>query len=170
MKLKKYIIKGIAILSITGTMTACSNFLDEINHSSQSAEEFFVTASGYENLVVGCYADLRSIYNSKDYVNISQLGTDIVTQNFVGAVSPLNQYTVTFDANQGSVSSHWNRLYSALKNANAAIGRAPNVLTKAEDLDGIEQDVLDMRVAEVKFLRALYLFEIVKNWGQGPLM
>lgn len=170
MKLKKYIIKGIAILSITGTMTACSNFLDEINHSSQSAEEFFTTASGYENLIIGCYADLRSIYNSKDYLNMSQLGTDIVTQNFIGAISPLNQYTVTFDTNQGSNNAHWNRLYSALKNVNAAIGRAPDVVTKEQDLDGIEQDVLDVRVAEAKFLRALYLFEIVKNWGQGPLL
>src|SRR5690606_22016863 len=131
---------------------------------------FFTTASGYENLIIGCYADLRSIYNSKDYLNMSQLGTDIVTQNFIGAISPLNQYTVTFDANQGSNNAHWNRLYSALKNVNAAIGRAPDVLTKEQDLDGIEQDVLDVRVAEAKFLRALYLFEIVKNWGQGPLL
>ncbi|SEK77764.1 RagB/SusD family nutrient uptake outer membrane protein [Parapedobacter koreensis] len=170
MKLSKYIVKGVALLGIAGSLAACSDFLDEVNYSSQSAEEFFMTASGYENLVIGCYADLRSIYNSKDYINISQLGTDVVTQNFVGSVSPLNQYTVTFDANQGSLNAHWNRLYSALKNVNAAIGRAPDVLTRDQDLDGIDEAVLATRIAEAKFLRALYLFEIVKNWGQGPLL
>ena len=36
--------------------------------------------------------------------------------------------------------------------------------------DGIDKEILAQRVAEAKFLRALYLFEIVKNWGQAPLI
>lgn len=42
---------------------------------------------------------------------------------------------------------------------------------KTEDpIEGIDPNQRDLRVAEVKFLRALYLFEIVKNWGQAPLV
>ena len=49
--------------------------------------------------------------------------------------------------------------------------RAGAVVTKDQDLfDGIDKGVLAQRVAEAKFLRALYLFEIVKNWGQAPLI
>ena len=58
-----------------------------------------------------------------------------------------------------------------LKDVNAAIGRATNVTLKTEDpIEGIDPNQRDLRVAEVKFLRALYLFEIVKNWGQAPLV
>lgn len=98
------------------------------------------------------------------------MGTDIFTQNYSGSVQVLNQYTTTFDSNQGNVSSHWNSLYTSLKNVNAALDRAPNVILKSADPDGLEESVLEQRVAEMKVLRALYLFEIVKNWGQGPLM
>ena len=58
-----------------------------------------------------------------------------------------------------------------MKNVNAAIGRAAMVVTKDQDIfDGIDKEILAQRVAEAKFLRALYLFEIVKNWGQAPLI
>jgi len=168
MKAKKYMIKGMLALSLLMGGVSCSDNLEEINYSSQSAEQFFASKAGYENLINGCYAGLRTVFNTKDYQNITQMGTDIITQNYPGSINPLNQYTVTFDANQGSLLNQWNRLYAALKNVNAAIDRAPNVIT--EGPDGIAEETLSQRVAEAKALRALYLFEIVRNWGKGPLM
>lgn len=160
----------LGLLIITLATSCKKDFLDEVNYSSQSSEEYFSTKSGYESLVIGCYSNLRTIYNSKDYQNVTELGTDLVTQSYPGAVNPLNQYTVTLDANQGSISSYWNMLFNALKNVNAAIDRAPNVITKDEDPDGIDTAILNRRVGEAKALRALYLFQIVRNWGKGPLM
>lgn len=85
--------------------------------------------------------------------------------------SDLNQYVVTYDKSNGTVYEQWSKLYVALKDVNAAIGRATNVTLKTEDpIEGIDPNQRDLRVAEVKFLRALYLFEIVKNWGQAPLV
>lgn len=58
-----------------------------------------------------------------------------------------------------------------MKNVNAAIDRASNVITKTQDpRDGMDESILAKRVAEAKFLRALYLFDIVRNWGQAPLI
>jgi len=69
------------------------------------------------------------------------------------------------------VSAYWDALYAALKNANAAIGRASSVITKETDpRDGMDASLLAKRVAEAKYLRALFLFEIVRNFGQGPLI
>lgn len=164
-------IKGMLALTIVVATTSCKkDFLAEVNYSSQSAEQYFATRAGYESLVIGCYSNLRTIYNSKDYQNVTQLGTDIVTQNYPGAVSPLNQYTVTLTSNDGSIANYWTMLYAALKNVNAAIDRAPAVITKDADPDGIDPAVRDKRVAEAKALRALYLFEIVRNWGRAPLI
>jgi hypothetical protein len=168
---KNSIIKGMLAVALAAGASSCKkSFLNEVNYSSQSAEQYFATKAGYESLVIGCYSNLRTIYNSKDYQNVTQLGTDIVTQNYPGAINPLNQYTVTLTSNDGSISSYWAMLYNALKNVNAAIDRAPAVITKDADPDGIDPAVRDKRVGEAKALRALYLFEIVRNWGRGPLM
>lgn len=151
--------------------TASCDFLDEVNHSGQSSDEFYATAEGYESLVNGVYSQLRSIYNTKNYIVLSQMGTDLCTQNNTSSISPLNQYTVTYTANQGEVYGYWKALYTALKNTNAAIDRAPGVVTTEIDaLEGMDPEVLKKRVAEMKGIRAMILFEIVRNWGQAPLM
>lgn len=160
---RKYIIslKAFAVFMLLSTFS-CSDFLNEENWSSQTADNLFVTKDGYEKLINGCYSNLRTIYNSKDFLNLSWLGTDIISQNNTIATNDLNQYTVTYDSNNGSVSSTWNNLYAALKNVNAAIGRA-----ETADLD---EATKAQRVAEAKALRALYLFNIVRSWGDAPLM
>ena len=93
------------------------------------------------------------MYNSKDFKNLQWLGTDIITQNNVTATNNLNQYTVNYDSNEGSVKNVWNILYSSLKNANAAIGRAGKV-------QNMDEALKSQRVAEAKFLRALYYFTL----------
>lgn len=160
---RKYILslKAFAVFVLLSTFS-CSDFLDEVNWSSQTANNLFVTKEGYEKLINGCYSNLRTIYNSKDFLNLCWLGTDVISQNNTIATNDLNQYTVTYDSNNGSVSTTWDNLYTALKNVNAAIGRA-----EAADLD---EATKAQRVAEAKALRALYLFNIVRNWGDAPLM
>ena len=47
MKTKKYFIKGLLILALASGLSSCSDFLDETNYSSQSADEYFQTKTGY---------------------------------------------------------------------------------------------------------------------------
>jgi len=161
----------ITIAVCLSSASSCTSFLDEVNHSSQGAEAFYATKSGYESLVIGCYASLKSIYNSTNYYSISYLGTDLGTSNRVDNPNNLNSYIVQYDSNNGTISSVWNSLFVGLKNFNAAIGRANQVITTEQDRqEGMSPELLAQRVAEVKVLRALYLFEIVRNWGQAPLI
>ena len=165
-----YLLKSL-LLGGTFLFASCSSFLDEENWSNQSAEEYYRTAQGYESLITGAYSTLKSVYNSTNYFTLTQLGTDIGTQSNATAINGLNQYSVDYQVDNGTVYNQWKTLYSALKNVNAAIERSAYVKTKDEDsFDGIEPDKLAQYVAEAKFLRALYLFEIIKNWGQAPLI
>ena len=170
MKAKNIFTKGLLLASVFA-VSGCSSFLDEKNWSSQSAEEYYATAEGYESLINGAYSTLKSVYNTTNYFLLTQLGTDLGTQNDGTATNALNQYTVDYANDNATVYNQWKVVYESLKNVNAAIGRAGAVVTKDQDLfDGIDKGVLAQRVAEAKFLRALYLFEIVKNWGQAPLI
>lgn len=158
---------AVSLFAVAG----CSSFLDEENIASQSAEQFYSTADGYETLITGAYSTLKSVYNTTNYFQLTQLGTDLGTQNDGTSTNVLNQYTVDYAIDNDAVYSQWKALYEALKNVNAAINRAGSVKTTDEDIfEGIDQDILVQRVAEAKFLRALYLFEIVKNWGKAPLI
>ena len=171
MKTKNIFAKTL-FLTVMFVIPGCSSFLDEENIAGQSAEEYFATAVGYESLINGCYNTLKSVYNTTNYNVISQLGTDIVTQNDIDAPSlaTLNKY-ILYQSDNGFVYTQWTNLYAALKNVNAAIDRASNVITKTQDpRDGMDESILAKRVAEAKFLRALYLFDIVRNWGQAPLI
>ncbi len=171
MKTIKLLSKGFLLIIPFLTLNACSSFLDETNYESQSAEEYFSTADGYESLVTGAYATLKSVYNTTTYFQLTQLGTDLGTQGYGGSTNALNQYTVDYTSDNSTIYTQWTNLYGALKNVNAAIERSSSVITTDEDaLDGMDPDLLAQHVAEMKFLRALYLFEIVKNWGQAPLI
>lgn len=167
----KNIFSKTILASAVIVFAGCSDFLTEKNIASQSAEEFYATAAGYESLVSGAYNTLKSVYNSTNYYSLTQLGTDLTTHNNGNATNQLNQYTPDYLNDNGTVYNQWKALYTALKNVNAVIGRAGDVITKEQDpRDGMDKALVEKHVAEAKFLRALYLFEIVKNWGQGPLI
>lgn len=160
-----------ALLLSVFAVTGCSGFLDEKNLASQSAEDFYATKDGYESLMSGAYNTLKSVYNSTNYYSLAQLGTDLSTHNNGNTTNQLNQYTPDYLSDNGTVFNQWKALYEALKNVNAVIGRADAVITKEQDpRDGMDKDLVAQHVAEAKFLRALYLFEIVRNWGQAPLI
>lgn len=159
---KNIFIKSMAVLLICSGMSSCSDFLDEKNWSSQTPTELFPTKEGFEVLVNGAYSRLRTIYNSKDYLSLTWLGTDIITQSRYDQVNAQNQYTAQLNSSTGSYFNYWKSLYEGIKGANSVIDRAGNAV--------IDETTRRQRVAEAKFLRALYNFEIVRNWGDAPLM
>ena len=55
MKAKNIFTKGLLLASVFA-VSGCSSFLDEKNWSSQSAEEYYATAEGYESLINGAYS------------------------------------------------------------------------------------------------------------------
>ncbi len=153
--------KVIGALLLASLSFSCEGFLDETNYSSQTADELFSTSDGYESLVNGMYSYVRTYYNNSSYYNLAWLGTDMITQNLNTSINSLNQY-VNFTYDNAYVYTVWTNAYTALKGCNAVIGRA-------DDAD-IDDDTRAQRVAEAKGLRALFLFELVKNWGDVPLM
>lgn len=158
------------ILFFLCAASSCSDFLDEVNYTGQSAEDYYKTKNGYENLIIGCYANLKNIYNNENFQIFTQQGTDLFTQNYPTEIAPMNQYTSTYQASNGTIYNMWSGFYTALKNVNAAIERSKDVILRENNPDGMEKNILELRVAEAKALRAWYLFEIVRNWGKAPLM
>jgi starch-binding outer membrane protein, SusD/RagB family len=163
-KLNINIIYWFAVLSfMLQTLFSCSGLLDENMISDRTTDNYYVDEQGFEDLTKACYASLREIHKERDIV---LLGTDIFTQSGnpqLGGLFGMNEYSPQGLNGQSDIfNTYWKFLYSAIGVTNTAVDRAPEV--------NMSESTKAVRVAEVKFLRAMYYFYLVQQFGDVPLM
>lgn len=81
MKAKNIFTKGFLLASVFA-LSGCSSFLDEKNWSSQSAEEYYATAEGYESLINGAYSTLKRASYYFIPLKFSDIETVLFLYNF----------------------------------------------------------------------------------------
>jgi hypothetical protein len=154
-KMKKIISLFIAILSFY----SCSDFLEETNRNTVTADRFYTTPDGYENLVNACYSYTRAWYAKADGYALTEMGTDCYTGggSSAGNAKQMALYTQDLQGTFSLMKYMWNALYNGLNACNTAINRLPS--------SGLSADLMKKREGEVRFLRAMYLHLIVETWG-----
>lgn len=146
----------IIIITAATLFSGCSDFLNEVNKSSANAEEYYATASGYESLINACYSTLRDVYG--DNIEVFEAGTDLMKVGRAGLVSQgLGNYQNLTPADN-SVKIFYSAVYSAIKRCNDAIYYGTKYNQKAS------------LIAEVRFLRAYYYFQLVQQFGDVALV
>jgi len=164
MKVIKHRLSNIVLMSWLVICTvSCSSLLDEELISDRTTDNYYVDDQGFEDLVKSAYSLLRQIHRERDLV---LLGTDVFTQNgdpALGGLGWLNEYSPQgINPQTGQVSTYWNTLYKAISRTNTVLDRAPAANT--------QEGVKAIRVAEARFLRALYYFYLVEQFGDIPLV
>jgi hypothetical protein len=142
----------------------CSDYLDEVAISNQTADNYYNTAVGFEDLTRSIYPLLRDITQQRTLV---LNGTDIfAAQSSWDETGPQGDAVDLYDNGFGStyapVQLLWDLLYLELNRANTVISRADLV-------EGMEEGLKAARVGEAKFMRALMLFYAVQQWGDIPM-
>jgi len=151
--MKKILILFIVVASLL--MAGCSDFLTENNKSNPDAAVLYKTTSGYESLVNSCYATLRDVYG--DNIEMFVAGTDLYKVGRAGLTSQgLGTYQSLTPADN-SVKAFYSVVYQSIKRCNDAIYYGE--LNKHNAV----------RVAEVRFLRAYYFFQLVQQFGDVAL-
>ncbi|MBD0725843.1 RagB/SusD family nutrient uptake outer membrane protein [Flavobacterium sp. L1I52] len=164
-------LKYILLFIIISLNFSCEDFLVEDNKSNITAENYFSTSEGYQSLVNASYATLRN--NFVDDPWLFCLGVDIYTRGksvLIGGSyenrdvfsSELNEYG-NLDAQNQYVSDFYYRCYQAIQTCNTAISRAKNV-------NGLNENKIKQLVAEVKFIRAYNYYLLVEQFGDVPLV
>lgn len=151
-------------LTATLLLTAgCSDLLEEKLISDQTTDTYYATEQGFNDLVTSAYSPLRDIHKQRD---LTLLGTDVFTlvgDPAITTYQSLNEYSSQgLNAQSGAVAAYWNTLYSA-------IGRTNTVMDRAATAD-MDDALKAVRVGEAKFLRAMYYFYLVQQFGDVPLM
>ncbi|MBO5582584.1 MAG: RagB/SusD family nutrient uptake outer membrane protein [Bacteroidales bacterium] len=157
MKKLTYILAAAA--AATTLAASCSKILEE-QPRTFFEPGFFTTEAGVEGGLTSLYASLRYFYGQAYYYNSLTTGTDEATYgqsadgNFKDAdrsgVGTINASTARSDVLWGTVFPYINTASGIIENAEA-VGLAPSL------------------IAEAKFFRGYYYFQLVQTFGGVPL-
>lgn len=156
-KISTYIL---AALSIFGQYS-CSNFLEE-EIVSGATNDYYQTQEGMETLVAASYAFMRFGVGNERVYAYQDLGTDCFTQGGDGSYrQSLNRYESALEPQLGVLYNLWSNNYRAINGTNTGIGIIPQM--NASD------DFKKSKMADLRFLRANFYFELVQQFGAVPL-
>lgn len=164
--MKKQIILGAAALAMGLTMTSCEDFLTEDVHGSQNLDTYFADQEEVNDFIGGCYFEI-----AKDdwwQINNAWLQADMTTDDlWDGNTTQSDGYQdVTYfmptAPQNGSLSNFWGARYQGIYTCNTAIARIPGA--------AMDETLRAQRVAEARFLRAFFYFDLVRFFGGVPLI
>ena len=143
-------------------MMSCSKDFIKINpESTVSTDVLYKTDKDFGDAVIGCYAVYQSEYANFWYY--SDLRGDDTRSGLVSnlTASDVDKFILNNDA--GILRTTWRNYYNI-------INRANNLLAKIEMADAAVVKNKDQYIAEAKFLRALAYFNLVRIFGDVPLL
>ena len=158
MKRKIYIILVFALAFLT---KSCDKFIEEELVTDVSAASYYTTEKGLEDAVKATYASLKPFYGQEMGFHMTTFGSDIWTNGADGGHKFFNFYDGQLNGASSYVTAAWDLWYQGVNQANAVINRSTEV-----EMDEAQKN---LRIAEVRFLRALYYFQIVTTYGDAHL-
>lgn len=152
----KKIIVTLALLVVT--LNSCSSFIEEDNRSYASAEQYFLTAPGFESLVNTNYSQQKDIYGGDPW--LFEAGTDMYSEGRTVEPDGLSKYLNLNSSSQG-VDQLYRTCYAAIQQANKGLYYS-NITEQSS--------TLETRKGELKFLRANAYFLLVQTYGGVPVV
>ncbi len=150
-------------------MQSCEEFLEEELLADVTAENYYVLEAGYEDGIKAIYESLDLFWGSEMGMTMAELGTDYHTNGADGGHKGFNFYDSRLSPagdsyiNSTSLNNNlWNLMYRSINQCNAMIDRAALV-------EGMSEDLKQLRVAEARFLRGLFYFTLVRTFGDVHL-
>jgi len=152
----------IGLLIITLTLSSCGDKFIELDPiSTVNTELLYKTNEDFEGALIGCYAVLREQY--KRYWIFTDLRSDDSWHQLGNSVRNISINNFTIDPNEGTLRSLWLDYYKLIYLAN-------EILTRIEDVEPTSVTKKDQFVGEASFLRALAYFDLVRFFGDVPLL
>lgn len=152
--------KFLLYLGLIG-LASCSLDTEPTNKYVESS--FWKNEAQVRAGLTACYNTLRDYYM---YGVHNGIITDVLTPNAVNMTNTAGYVTIVNGslnpANSKVVNNKWGVCYSGIGRCNTLLAKAPESPVDAKELEQI--------VAEGKFLRAFYYFEISRFYGDVPLI
>jgi starch-binding outer membrane protein, SusD/RagB family len=165
MRLRSVTVRTLSIFGCAGALAlaaSCDSFLDPKPNDVLAPENFYKTSTDAVASVNGVYTAAKGS-RWLDYWYLSDVATDdiLASPNFGSDGHRMSNYI--FDSRDDfPIGSAWGNAYSTINRANAVLDRVP----------GISMDVAlrDRLIGEAKLLRALSYLDLVRFFGDVPLI
>lgn len=122
---------------------------------------YYSTAQGFESAANACYEPMRSFWARERGATFTVFGTDEYQKGADGSYKAFNDYTPLLNGDVDFIRDTWGDFYRGVNTCNTVIGRASTAAVPAAQQT--------LRTAEARFLRGLYLFTLVRTYGDIPL-
>lgn len=151
----------VSVLTLVLSMTSCERFIDTVPESSVTIDGLYKTDKDFKDALVGCYSAFQAPYNL--FWQFSDLRGDDVG-NYAAynpALSLVDDFAM--DVNADVLNDAWEGYYNAIYRVNL-------LLSKLAEVDPSAVPNREVYTAEAKFLRALAYFDLVRIFGDVPLL
>lgn len=148
-------------LTVAFASQSCESFLEEELVSDVSASSYYTTVQGFEDAVKATYWWNKPFFGPERGFTMSVFGTDTYTEGADGSHKTFNRYDGGLNPSQSFVQAAWRDFYRGVNQANAVINRS-------QDLT-MDESLKTARIAEVRFLRAMFYFMLTSHYGDVHL-
>lgn len=156
----KAILKYILLASVF--FTSCKKSFIELKPiSTASVDAVYKTDKDFHDAIVGIYATLRNQY--QDFWIFGDLRADDSWHALGNDAFLVSVNTFSMSSSAPLLINSWRNYYNMLNQANM-------ILSKIAEADQAVITKKDQYVAEAKFLRAFAYFDMVRIWGDVPLV
>jgi len=157
----KHMLSGLGLLALA----ACNHLLDTKPYTFSSGDNYYENEAQVLRAVNGVYGRLQELHTS-DFWALTEMVADNTNYQYDesdrGAQQreEIDEFLIT--SSNTYVNTAWALLYSIVKEANVVLGR----------MDGVsfaDQTLKNRHIGELKFLRGLAYFHLVRLFGEIPM-
>ena len=160
MKLK-YNLIAIALLGFS--FSSCSDFLEQNPQTDLSENDFYKTADDILSAVNGAYSSLQEGDIYGNWYVFGEIPSDNTRNQLSGSVTTQNEFDQFYiDTQNSMIANFWKAAYKVINRTNTILGRI--------DWIEINTELANRYKLECKFIRALMYFNLVRVYGDVPLV
>ncbi|GEP96509.1 RagB/SusD family nutrient uptake outer membrane protein [Chitinophaga cymbidii] len=165
--MQKYILLLTASLMVIYS-TSCKKFIEE-DLVSTLTYDHYNTDQGLEDLVRSAYTPVKWKFENEQAYTLWNFGVDEFILGDQFNHSYLNTYDAGLNSSTGFLNGMWTNNYSGINRCNLGLERISAYSNPASSLLGTQAQK-DQRLGELYFLRGLYYFQLVQQFGGVPLV
>ncbi|MDP2723399.1 MAG: RagB/SusD family nutrient uptake outer membrane protein [Bacteroidales bacterium] len=153
------------VILLAGSFNGCQKFLDSELQGQLTQDSYPTTASDALLATNAAYQTTRDwYYHSGGYPILDFMSDDAHKgSNPNDQLATLGPYeNFTFTTTQDGLDRWWATLYLGIKRSNVVIEKVPDI--------AMDEVLKNRYLAEARFLRGLYYFDLVRAWGGVPLV
>lgn len=161
----KISIRVLTVASFLFLAPACSDFLEEPDKSNFTVDNYFTKPEHAQSAVDAIYESLRGVtgggFNGAPWMML-EFATGLANTELGQAQNSIFVRNLVNNSDNGYGQTWWESSYRGIANANLAIAKIPEI--------EMDESLKNKLLGEARFLRAYHYFNLIRIFGNIPLI